>query len=310
VAIALVEHGTLKNGDFVVTGTTYAKVRNLETTTGQIIATAGPSTPVLMTGFKSLPEFGDEFGVVGNEKTARAAADKAAETQKGSGNKLNLSSSELIRLINKGNKLTELNVIVKADVQGSLASAIDSLKALGTDEVAVRVVSSGVGSITENDEHLAHTSGAIIYAFHVAIPAGIKQLASRDRVKIRSFDVIYELIDDAKATMSDLLKPELKETELGRLIVRGIFKVTKTEVICGGEVTKGKLSLPAFARVLRDGKPLAEVEIVTLKKGPQDIKEVPEGEMCGLSFHSKARVDLQEGDHIELFRRELVERNL
>ena len=310
VAIALVEHGTLKNGDFVVVGTTYGKVRNLETTTGKALETAGPSTPVLMTGFKVLPEFGEEFKAVKNEKEARNLSETETNKRQDEGNKLNLSSSGLIQLINRNKELTELNLVVKADVQGSLTSVVDSLKGLDTSEVAVRIVGSGVGTVTENDIHLAHTSGALVYAFNVPIPAGIKQLASRDRVTVKHFSVIYELIDDAKNAMSNLLSPELKETELGRLIVRGIFKLTKTEVICGGEVTKGRLSLPALAKVVRGKEELAEVEIASLKKGPQDAKEVLEGEMCGLSFHSKTRVDLQEGDHLELFKRELVERNL
>jgi translation initiation factor IF-2 len=310
VAIALVEEGTLKNGDFVVAGTTYAKIRNLETTSGVPIKEATPSTPVIMTGFKALPDFGQEFKVATSEKSARGQAETAASEQRQSGDKTNLGSSELLHLINRTNKLNELNVIVKADVQGSLTSVIDSLKTLNTDEVAVRVVGSGVGPVSENDMHLAHTSKAIVYAFHVAIPPGIKQLANRDRVSIRHYSVIYELLDDAKLELSKLLAPEIIETELGRLKVKGIFKITKTEVICGGEVTKGKLVLPALARINRGDEELAEVEITGLKRGPQEAKEVVEGEMCGLSFHSTARVDLQEDDTITLFRRESVARSV
>jgi translation initiation factor IF-2 len=310
VAVALVEEGTLKKGDHVVAGSTYAKVRNLESPDGDNLTEAGPSTPVVITGFKSLPEFGDEFKQVKDEKTARALVAETISAQQASFNKQNIGSSELLRLMKKKQEQAELNVIVKADVQGSLTSVVDSLRALGTDEITVRLVGSGIGAVSESDEHLAHTSGAIVYAFRVPIPAGTKQLAVRDHVSIRHFDVIYELLDDAKASMSQLLSPEVKETELGRLIVRGIFKLTKTEVICGGEVTKGKLSLPANARIMRGKDQLAEVEVVALKRGPTDVTEVNEGEMCGLSFHSKARVELQEGDHIELFRRETIERSL
>src|SRR5262249_14107312 len=157
-----------------------------------------------------------------------------------------------------------------ADVQGSLTSVIDSLKSLDTDEVAVRIVSSGVGNITDNDVHTAASSGATIYGFNVTAPANVKRIIARDKVSVRFYNVIYELIDDVRNDLSELLSPEAIETDLGRLVVRAIFKTTKTEVICGGEVTKGKLTVPAFARVMRDNEQLAEVEVVNLKRGPQD----------------------------------------
>ena len=200
--------------------------------------------------------------------------------------------------------------MLRPDVQGSLTSVIDSLKTLDTDEVAVNVVSSGVGSVNENDLHLANTSGAIIYGFNVTAPTNIKQLANRDDIIIRQYKVIYELIDDAKEELSNLLAPEVVKTDLGRLLVKGVFKITKNEVICGGEVTKGKLSVPSFATVTRDDKEIAEVEVVSLKRGPQETKEVQTGEMCGLSFKSKSRVDLKEGDRLDLYSREVKERTL
>jgi translation initiation factor IF-2 len=203
-----------------------------------------------------------------------------------------------------------LKVVVKADAQGSLTSVIDSLKALDTQEVVVRVVGSGIGSIIENDIYMAHASNAIIYGFNVTIPNSVQQLASNQKVSIRSFDVIYELIEDARGELGMLLRPEVVETELGRLVVRAVFKTTKTEVICGGEVTKGKLVVPAIAAVMRGDEKLAEVEITNLKRGPIDAKEVLEGEMCGLSFKTTHRIDLQEGDRLELFQRETVARYL
>lgn len=310
VAVALVEAGKLHPGDFVVAGSTYARVRNLETTAGRPLKEAGPSMPVVITGFKALPEFADEFRAVQNEKTARQEAQTASTERKSTGGHLDINSSELIRIINRSNEVNELNVVVKADVQGSLTSVIDSLKALDTEEVAIRIVGSGVGAINDNDVRLAHTTGAIVYGFSVDVPSGIKQIANRDKVPVRLYKIIYELIDDAKEEMSKLLAPEVVETELGTLVVRGIFKTSKTEVICGGEVTKGKLITPALARVVRDKEQLAEVEITNLKRGPQDTKEVFEGEMCGLSFKSVSRVDLQEGDRIQVFTRETVERSL
>ncbi len=308
VAEALVEAGTLKPGQFIVAGSSYARVRNLEATDGKPVKEAGPSTPVIITGFKTLPEFGDSFEVVADEKVARAQAD--LHSQQGQGSKTDINSTELIRMINRSNEVTDLNVLIKADVQGSLTSVIDSLKALDTEEVAVRVVGSGVGAINENDIHMAATSKAIIYGFHVVMPPGIKQLANRDKVSIRLYKVIYELIDDTKLEMEQLLAPEIVETELGRLVVKGIFKTTKTEVICGGEVTKGKLTVPALARIVRGKETLGEVQITNLKRGPQDTKEVFEGEMCGMNVATTSRIDVQEGDHIELFTRQSVARTL
>jgi translation initiation factor IF-2 len=310
VAEALVESGVLKPGDFIVAGGTYARIRNLESTSGKMIKQATPSTPVVITGFKVLPEFGDEFILVKDEKTARIQAGSMATERKTDSGRLDMNSGELLRIISRSNKLSELNIVIKADVQGSLTSVIDSLKTLDTDEVAIRVVGSGVGTINENDAHLAHTSGAIIYGFNVDIPSGVKRLISRDKVSVRLYKVIYELIDDAKGELTKLLPPEIVETPVGRLIVKGIFKTTKTEVICGGEVTKGKLVAPALAHVIRDKEQLAEVQVTKLKRGPQDAKEVFESEMCGLSFTSTSRVDIQEGDHIEVFTRETVTRTL
>ena len=309
VAEALVEAGKLKVGDFIVAGGTYARVRNLETTTGQPIKEASPSTPVRITGFKVLPEFGDEFIFAANEKVARAeAATYAGRSQ--AGGRLEINSNELIRIINRSNDINELNIIVKADVQGSLTSVIDNLKTLDTDEVAVRIVGSGVGAISENDLHMARSSSALIYGFNVNAPSNIKQLASRDKIALRSYKVIYELIDDVKEELTKLLPPKIVETDLGRLVVKGVFKTTKTEVICGGEVTKGKLVVPALAHVKRDGETIADVEVTKLQRGPADAKEVFEGEMCGMSIATSSKVDLQEGDHIELFTREVIARTL
>lgn len=309
VAHALVEAGVLKPGQFVVAGGSYAKVRNLEATTGGALKQAGPSSPVAITGFKTLPEFGDEFNVVANEKEARAASaatssERQAVTTRGA------SSSEMLRIINRSNELQELNIIIKADVQGSLTSVIDSLKAMDTAEVAVRVVSSGIGAITDNDLRLAQTSNAIVYGFSVQAPSNIRQQASRDKVELRLYKVIYELIDDVRDDLSKLLAPEIIETELGRLVIRGIFNTTKTAIIAGGEVTKGKMQAPAIGRVFRDKEVLMEVEITGLKRGPAEAKEVFEGEMCGISITTPARLDLQDGDRIELFTRQAIQRSL
>lgn len=310
VAHALVEMGTLHKGDFIVAGSTYAKIRNLESTTGKPIQSATPSTPVVITGFKTLPEFGDEFSVVASEKEARAIAEQRASQRAQSNGSHGVTSSDLLRIMNRNKELTELNIVVKADVQGSLTSVIDSLKTLDTQEVAIRVVGSGIGHVTENDIYMAETSHAIVYGFNVNMQNSVKQLAARQKVSVRLFNVIYELIEDSRQELSALLSPEVVETDLGRLVVRGVFKTTRNEVICGGEVTKGKLEVSALARVMRGNEVLGEVEITNLKRGQADAKEIFEGEMCGMSFKTKHRIDLQEGDRIELFRRETIARHL
>lgn len=311
VAEALVEEGTLKGGEFVVAGGTYGKVRTLSGTDGKAIAKAEPSTPVVITGFKSLPDFGDEFEVVANERTAKDQATQRARDNRETNSQTATSGSELLKAMNRANTLQEFNVIVKADVQGSLTSVADSLKTLDTEEVAVKIVSSGVGVITESDIHSAATAGAIIYGFHTSLPVHVKRLAARDKVPVRLYTVIYELLDDAKREMETRLAPEIVEEDLGELTVKGVFKITKTEVICGGEVTKGSLSVPSLAKVYRGKKLLAEdLEVTGLKRGPQEVKEVPQGEMCGLSFKSDKRVEVQLEDKLQLYTRETKIRSL
>lgn len=310
VAICLVDEGTLSSGDFIVAGGTYAKIRNLESTTGQPLVQATPSTPVIITGFKELPQFGDEFHIEKDEKSARTKSQAMEQMRKADGSKHDIGSGELIRMINRTNQITEFPVIIKADVQGSLTSVIDSIKSLDNDEVVVQVVSSGVGAVTESDVHLAHTSGATIYAFNTQLPTSIKRLIGRDKVPVRLYSVIYELIDDVRSELSQRLAPEIIEKELGTLIVKGIFKTTKTEIICGGEVANGKLIAPSLARIKRGKELLAEVEITNLKRGPQDTKEVFQGEMCGMNIATKQKIELLEDDKVELFTRESVARHL
>lgn len=306
----LVEEGTLHKGDNIVIGTTHGKIRSLESTDGKQIDEAGPATPAIITGLKEMPEFGDKFEVVENEKVARAKAETEHRSHSQE-NKSGISTSgELMKMISKHRDTEELPIIAKADVKGSLTSVIDSLKSVNTDEVSVRVISSGVGPVNDNDLHLAKSSGAIIYGFNATTPNNIHQAALRDKVEIRLFKVIYELIDDVKKQMSTLLAPEIIETDLGRLIVKGVFKTTRNDVICGGEVTKGKLTLPALARISRDGKELGQAELIGIKKGPQEVKEATVGDMCGLQLKTQNKIELVEGDHIDLFSRQTKERTI
>jgi translation initiation factor IF-2 len=311
VAVAMVEQGALRPGNFVRVGTTYGKVRTVENTNGEQLEKAGPSMPVIITGLRDLPDFGDEFEEVRTEKEAKDKASEVAHERRTGGKSTATTGSELLRIISQKTQLTEFNVLVKADVQGSLTSVIDSLKTLGTEEVAVRIVSSGVGIITESDIYTATTSNAVIYGFHVELPAAVKQIAQRDRVSVRLYTVIYELIDDIKKELETRLSPEVVEEDLGRLVVKGVFKTAQAEVIAGGEVTKGRLAIPSLARVYRDKELLADnLEVTNLKSGPTDVKEVEEGNMCGISLKTESKLNLAEGDRIELFTRQTKTRTL
>jgi translation initiation factor IF-2 len=310
VARLLVEAGILKTGDYIVAGSIYAKIKTLQTTDNQTIQEAGPSTPVTITGLKALPEFGDQFISYKTEKIAKEEASRRLINSSKNDTKMNLGSTDLIRLINRNNSLKELNVIIKADVMGSITSVVDSLKGLDNNEVAVRVVSSSAGQVVENDIYLAKSSNSIIYGFNIDISKHIKDLARREKIEIKTYKIIYELIDDVKDKLSDLLAPEITEIMLGKLIIKGIFKTTAHEVICGGEVVEGKLSFPATARIIRGKEELSEVNIVNLKKGTVDAKEVIVGDMCGVSLKTDQKLVLEENDQLVAFRREVVARKL
>ncbi len=309
IAHALIEEGTLRLGDVIVAGAAYAKIRGLASTKHEVIASAGPSTPVIITGFKILPEFGNTFTVVKNEKEARILVEKAAN-ENAAGQRSDISGSEMLRLITRKDKLNELPIIIKADVQGSLTSVADSLKAIETDEVAVRVVSSSVGGVNENDIHLAHSANAIIYGFNSSVPTNIRRIASRDQVSIRLYDVIYELIDDVKSELSELLPPEITEKEVGSLEIKGVFKTTKNEIICGGEVLSGKLVAPALARITRGKKELGDARLTGLKRGPNNATDLVEGEMGGMSLETTTRIELEVGDVVSFYTIETKQRTL
>lgn len=310
VVSVLVQHGELKVGQFVVSGTTYAKVRTQLDYAGRPLAVAGPATPATITGFKEVPSFGDQFIVVKNEKAARslvAGNRLSAERDKVSAN---VTGTDLLRMMNKQAESQDVNIIVKADVQGSLTSVTDSLKLLENEELVVRIIGSGVGSISENDVRLAASSGAVIYGFNVQLPPAVKRLAARDKVSIRIFKVIYELLDDVRVLMEDMLSPEVVETETGELKVLGVFRTTRDEVICGGEVLRGKVVPGTLARLIRDKEQVAEVEVRKVQRQQQEAKEVFEGEQCGLELKTAGKLVVEEGDRLQFFTRELKKRTL
>jgi len=310
VVSVLVEHGKLQTGKFVVAGTTYAKIRTQVDYAGRPMPIAGPSTPATVTGFKEVPQFGDRFIAVANEKIARTLANTNRIQAEKDAVQSNVTGSDLLRMMNKERDTQDVNVIVKADVQGSLTSVNDSLKLLENDELNIRILSSGVGNISENDIRRAAGSNAVVYGFNVTLPPAVKRLAARDKVSVRIFKVIYELLDDVREVMESMLAPEVVETETGELKILGIFKTSKEDVICGGEVLKGKVVPGTLARVMRKKELIAEVEVTKVQRQQQEAKEVFEGEQCGLELKTKGKLLLEEGDRLQFFTRELKKRTL
>lgn len=222
-----------------------------------------------------------------------------------------MTSADILKLMSQDREAAQFNVIIKADVQGSLTSVIDSLKLIDTEgRVTLRIVGSGVGNISENDVHLAANENTVIYGFSVDLPPAVKRQATRDKIPVRIYKVIYELLDDAKRSMEELLAPELVETEIGALTIKGVFRTLKDEVIAGGEVTSGKISAGLIARVKRGGEQIAEVEVTKVQRQQVEAKEVFEGDMCGLSLKTEKKLLLEEGDTLEFFTREVVKRTL
>ena len=307
----LVEHGQLKPSHYLVAGTAYGRVRTMLDFRGKAMKLAGPSTPVNVTGFKELPQFGDSFVIAKNEKEARQMAAKAKLEQERRAATTNVTGADILKMMNQKHDAQEFNVIIKADVQGSLTSVIDSLKLIETNgEVELRVSGHGVGNISENDIHLATGENTVIYGFNVDLPPAVKRLASREKVEVRLYRVIYELLDDAKLSMENLLAPEVVETEIGALKVKGVFRTMREEVIAGGEMMRGKVSKGLLARLKRKGEQIAEVEVSSIQRQQQEAKEVFEGEMCGLSLKTAKKIVVEEGDELEFFTRELVKKTL
>ena len=308
----LVEQGELKPGHFLVAGTAHGKVRTLLDFTGKPLKKAGPSTPVTVTGFKELPQFGDIFTVVKNEREARNATQQARMDREQQAASTNVTGADLLKMMTQKQESEEFNIIVKADVQGSLTSVVDSLRLVDTaGQITLRIIGSGVGNISENDIRLAAgKEDTVIYGFNVELPPAVKRLAQREKAQVRIFNVIYELLDDARTSMEALLAPEVVETEVGSLKVKGIFRTLKEEVIAGGEVTSGKVTPGLLTRVKRGDEQIAEVEVSHVQRQQQEAKEVFEGEMCGLSLKTTKKLLLEEGDTLEFFTRALVKKTL
>ena len=311
VVSLLIQQGIIKPGAFLVAGTAYGKVRTLLDFKGKALKQAGPSTPVTVTGFKELPQFGDIFEAQKSDKTAKHAAAATKLERERDAASSNVTGADLLKMMNQQSESQEFGVIVKADVQGSLTSVVDSLRLIETEgRVRLNIISSGVGNISENDVRQAASDGTVIYGFNVDLSPAVKRLAARDKVSVRLYKVIYELLDDAKQSMEVLLAPEVVETKIGTLEIKGVFRTLKDMVIAGGEVKSGKIIAGVLAHARHGDEELAEVEVVSVQRQQQEAKEVFEGEMCGISLKTTKKLPLEAGDTLELFTRELVKRTL
>ena len=309
VCSMLVQTGTLRIGDHVVVGPYYAKVRALFNERGGKIDFAPPSTPVKMLGFSDAPTAGDAYVVFDDESEAKALANKRLQLvrEQGIRTKRHITLDEIGRRLAVGN-FKELKLIVKGDVDGSVEALSDSLLKLTTEEIAVNVIHSGVGQITESDVLLASASDAIIVGFQVRPSAKAKQIAENEEIDIRTYSIIYQAIDEIKAAMEGMLSPEVVEKVIGTVEIREVFKISKVGTIAGCYVTSGMIERKAKLRVVRDGVVIHTGELASLKRFKDDVKEVAKGYECGLQVERFN--DIMEGDYLEIFKTEEVKRKL
>ncbi|MBV4426708.1 translation initiation factor IF-2 [Clostridium tyrobutyricum] len=300
VATLLVQNGTLNVGDSIIVGTTYGRIRAMFDDKGKKIKSAGPSIPVEILGLSEVPQAGDKFNEVKDEKTARELADgrkqKVREEYLQSTHKVSLE--DLYNQIKEG-KVKELNIIVKADVQGSIEALKQSLQKLSTDEVKVRVIHGAVGAITETDISLASASNAIIIGFNVRPDVNAEKAAEREAVDMKTYRVIYTAIDDIKAAMLGMLEPDYKENVIGKAEIRRTYKISSIGTIAGCYVLDGKITRNSSVRIIRDGIVVFESELASLKRFKDDVKEVAQGYECGLSIEKFN--DIKEGDIVEAY---------
>ena len=307
VATLLVQNGTLHVGDSILVGSTYGRIRAMFDDTGKKIKTAGPSIPVEVLGLSEVPEAGDRFNQVKDEKTARNMADSRkqklkAETLQASHR---VSLEDLYSQIKEG-KVKELAIIVKADVQGSVEAIKSSLEKLSTDDVKVRVIHGGVGAISETDITLAAASNAIVIGFNVRPDNNAITQAEKEGVDIKTYRIIYDAIEDVKSAMIGMLEPEYKEVVLGSAEIRETYKISNVGTIAGCYVLNGKLQRNSEVRVIREGIVIFESSLSSLKRFKDDVKEVNSGYECGLTVEKFN--DIKEGDIVECFKMEAIKR--
>ena len=306
VATLLVQNGTLHQGDVIIAGTAVGRVRAMTNAQGQKVTEAGPSVPVEIIGMGEVPGAGDDFHAVADERMARELVEQRKHEQKAAAaNPVGkVSLEDLFSQIQAG-EMKNLNVIVKADVQGSAEAVKSSLEKISNDEVRVRVIHCAVGAISESDVMLASTSGAIIVGFNVRPDANAKESAARMNVDMRMYRVIYDAINEIEAAMKGMLAPKFKEVDLGRAEVRNVFRITGVGMVAGCYVLDGKMQRNAQMRLLRDNIVIYDGSIASLQRFKDSVKEVAAGYECGITFEKFQ--DIKEGDIIEAFLMEQIE---
>ena len=310
VATVLVQNGTLRQGDIFVVGEQYGKVRALINDQGDRVKEAGPSVPVEVLGLNGTPEAGDVLNVVETEAQAREIAEyreKAAKDKRAAAGAAT-TLEQLMAKAKDDENLTEMPILVKADVQGSAEAIVQAMEKIGNEEVRVRVLHSGVGAITESDIGLAEASGAPVFGFNVRANASARNTANQKGVEIRYYSVIYDLVDDVKSAASGLLSNAIKENFIGYANIKEVFKVTGVGKVAGCLVTEGVARRSAGVRLLRDNTVIHEGTLKTLKRFKDEVPEVQSGQECGMAF--EAYDDIRPDDVIEIFEREEVERSL
>jgi translation initiation factor IF-2 len=305
----LVKRGTLDVGDTLVSGTSWAKIRAMLDENGQQVKQAGPSKPVQILGWSTTPNAGDEVREVEDERGARHVVQER-EAKVRAAEQVATRPPTLQELMAQAQRdeVPELNLIVKADVQGSIGALVDALAKLPQDEVRVNVIRSAAGAITESDVNLALTSSAIVIGFNVRPDAQARELAEKEGVDVRLYRVIYDAIDDIRSALAGMLKPEEQETLLGRAEVRALFRVPRVGVVAGCYVLDGTILRNARARVVRDGVVVYESRVGSLRRFKDDVREVAEGFECGIGIENFN--DVHEGDVIEAFEVREVAREL
>ena len=299
VMTVLVQNGTLHQGDIIIAGTAVGRVRVMTNDKGEKVSEAGPSVPVEITGMSEVPNAGDTFNSVADERMARTLVEQRKQEKKdASAQNVKVSLEDLFSRIQQG-EIKDLNIIVKADVQGSAEAIKQSLEKLSNEEVRVKVIHSAVGAISESDVMLAATSGAIIVGFNVRPDNAARDNAARSNVDIRMYRVIYDCINEIEAAMKGMLAPKYREAVIGHAEVRQVYKVSHVGTVCGCYVQDGKIQRNCSVRVVRDGIVVHEGQLASLRRFKDDVKEVASGYECGMSVEKFN--DIKEGDIIEAF---------
>jgi len=309
VSTILVQHGTLRVGDYMLAGKHHGKIKAMHDERGHVVKEAGPSTPVSVLGLDGAATAGDKFNVFEDEKEAKQIAAKRSQLMREQSvrTQRHITLDEIGRRIALG-QFKELNIILKGDVDGSVEALSDSFSKLSTDEIQINIIHKGVGAITETDVMLASASDAIIIGFNVRPAGNARQLADKEEIDIRYYSIIYAAIDDLKDAMEGMLAPEMKEEVLGTAEIREIFKISKVGSIAGSMVMDGKITKNAKIRIVRDGVVIFEGELLALKRFKDDVKEVAKGYDCGIQI--KGFNDIEERDIIEAYHEVAIKKKL